>query len=70
MLTASQSTELTHYFAIKTDLRGALSRGNAEDFEFHLNELFAMQAHTENERLRLACSATITEYRNGLAKIA
>lgn len=70
MLTAPQTTELSHYFAIKTDLRSAALQGHAENFEFHINELQAMHTHTDNFRLRLACTATISEYQNKLAKTA
>jgi hypothetical protein len=66
MLTKRQSTELKHYFEIKRELNEAFRAGNAEDVEFHINELYAMHTHTESDRLRAACSATIREHRRPL----
>lgn len=63
MLTAHQVTELQQYFAIKTDLFAALRAGTTEDVEFHVNELYAIQMHTNSDRLKAACGAAIREFR-------
>lgn len=66
MLTKHQSTELNLYFGIKSDLSAATRVGAVADVEFHINELYAMQMHTDSARLRAACTASIREHRRAL----
>lgn len=63
MLTMHKTAELTQFFAIKSDLFAAFRAGNTEDAEFNIQELCAIQMHTDSERLRAACGAAIREFR-------
>lgn len=56
-------TETKQFFEIKNDLATAIRDGIPSIIEFHLNELVAMQMHTDSERLRRACAKTIAEHR-------
>lgn len=62
MNSAREAQELKQYFAIKSDLAAAVRDAAAEDIDFHLNELAAMQMHTTSGRLRHVCAVTIANH--------
>jgi hypothetical protein len=62
ILEALSRTELIQYFQIKTDLAAAVRSAAAVDIEFHLGELAVMRLHTNSDRLRRACAATLASY--------
>lgn len=60
--------EISHLFDIARDIAAARARvaKATDDLRFHLNELSAMQMHTNSNRLRDACSC-ITAMENANA---
>lgn len=56
-----QRTELRHYFAIKTDLAAAVEGAAPEEIAHHLDEIEILAMHTQSDRLRRACRATLAE---------
>lgn len=54
-----QTKETKNFFAIKSDLADAVRDGIPSVIDFHINELIAMQMHTDSDTLRRACAETI-----------
>lgn len=58
-LASLQRIELRHYFEIKRDLAFAVRDSAVDNVNHHLDELQILGMHTESEKLRSACKATV-----------
>lgn len=57
-----RSTDLKHYFEIKSDLNRAARDERTEDVAHHVDELQILAKYCDSPRLERACAITIARY--------